>query len=151
MRTSTRHAWLALLLSSVPVLVVGIVMINSRAPGPRIRRTEDAAAGVIAVGGIGIFAGLVGVLAHMSMGRQTRPRIKDIELSSLVLSPAGVALRQGDLKGELKWEEIRGVTLRRNRPLTVQLAGVTISVFDVYDRSLAEIHSQMRQYIGLAD
>ena len=39
-----------------------------------------------------------------------------------VTGPLGIALRQGDLKGELKWEEIRGMKLPRNKPLSLQLA-----------------------------
>jgi hypothetical protein len=134
---------------SLIALVVGIVMLNSQPRGMRHQRDEDQAAGVLAVAGIGMIAGGLGLAAGIAKTRGLQPKVKNIELSSLVLSPLGIALRQGDLKGELKWEEVRAVKFPRNRPLSVQLAGATIPIYDIYDRPLNEIHARLREYLGL--
>jgi hypothetical protein len=144
-RVSVRRAWLACLLAGLVVLIVGVTMIESRDRGPANRRAVDHYTGVIAVGAVSLVVGLLGLLIHISLTRRSHPKVKNFELSSLVISPLGIALRQGDLKGELKWEEIRGVKLPRNKPLSLQLAGVAIQIFNIYDRSLVEIQDRMRQ------
>jgi hypothetical protein len=148
-RPSVRRAWLASFLAGLVVLIVGVAMLENRDGGPGNRRAVDHYTGVIAVGAVSLIVGLLGLLIHISLTRQSQPKVKNLELTSLVISPQGIALRQGDLKGELKWEEIRGVKLRRNKPLSLQLAGVTIPIFNIYDRSLVEIHDRIREVGGL--
>jgi hypothetical protein len=121
-RVSVRRAWLACLLAGVVVLIVGVAMLESRDRGPGNRRDLDHYTGVIVVGAVSLIVGLLGLLIHISLTRRSHPKLKNFELSSLVVSPLGIALRQGDLKGELKWEEIRGIKLPRNKPLSLQLA-----------------------------
>jgi hypothetical protein len=144
-RVSVRRAWLACLLAGLVVLIVGVTMLESRDRGPGNRRAVDRYMGVVVVGAVSLVVGLLGLLIHISMTRRSHPKVKNFELSSLVISPLGIALRQGDLKGELKWEEIRGAKLPRNKPLALQLAGVTIQIFNIYDRSLVEIQERMRE------
>jgi hypothetical protein len=144
-RVSIRRAWLACFLAGLVVLIAGVAMLESRDRGPGNRRAVDHYTGVIAVGAVALVVGLLGLLIHISLTQRSHPKIKNLELSSLVISPLGIALRQGDLKGELKWEEIRGVKLPRNKPLSLQLAGVTVPIFNIYDRSLVEIHNRIRE------
>jgi hypothetical protein len=145
-RTSIRRAWLACFLAGLVVLIAGVTLLESRDRAPGNRRAVDDYTGVIAVGAVALVVGLLGLLIHISLTQRTHPKVKNVELSSLVISPEGIALRQGDLKGELKWEEIRGVKLPRNKPLSLQLAGVTIPIFNIYDRSLVEIRDRLREH-----
>ena len=145
MRPAVRRAWLACFLAGLLVLIVGVAMLESRNRAAGNRRGVDDYTGVVVVGAISLVVGLLGLLIHFSLTRRTNPKVKNVELSSLVISPLGIALRQGDLKGELKWEEIRGVKLPRNKPLSLQLAGVSIQIFNIYDRSLVEIHDRIRE------
>jgi hypothetical protein len=144
-RPSVRRAWLACLLAGLVVLIAGVAMLESRDRGPGNRRAVDHYTGIIVVGAVSLAAGLLGLLVHISLTQRSHPKVKNIELSSLVISPEGIALRQGDLKGELKWEEIRGVKLPRNKPLSLQLAGVTVQILNIYDRSLVEIQDRLRE------
>jgi hypothetical protein len=144
-RPAVRRAWLACFLAGLVVLIVGVSMMESKNRPAGNRRGVDQYTGVVAVGAISLIVGLLGLLIHISLTHRSHPKVKNIELSSLVISPLGIALRQGDLKGELKWEEIRGVKLPRNKPLSVQLAGVKIQIFNIYDRPLVEIHDRIRE------
>ena len=41
------------------------------------------------------------------------PRIRNWQLSSLVIGPAGLAMVQGDMRGELRWAEVRRMRCTR--------------------------------------
>jgi hypothetical protein len=81
--------------------------------------------------------------------------------SSLVISPTGIAMVQGDLCGSLRWDELREVGYRRAGkflPLTsadaatglvglrLSVAGAEIGIPDVFDRPLAVIAMVIRHY-----
>lgn len=77
--------------------------------------------------------------------------------AALVITPLGLALRQGGLDGHLTWQEIRKVTLRPKAPplavahqrapgIALEVEGATIVITDSYDRPLADIHERIRQY-----
>ena len=62
------------------------------------------------VGGIGAFYAVL--MFAVSFADQTgKPKIKRWRESSLLVSPAGIAMIQGDLRGEMRWEEVRDVKL----------------------------------------
>ena len=95
-RRSTRRGWIVFLMASLVVLAAGITLISTQ---PRGRRGPDPDGLIIAVGAVGTLLGLIGLAAHAGLGRGSQPRMKHPEQSSLVIGPIGIALRQGDLKG----------------------------------------------------
>ena len=67
--------------------------------------------------------------------------------ASIVISPLGLAMVQGDLRGEIRWEEITKiktahtslksfqVSSNSNRaPVTLYVEGAEIPIWDIYDR-----------------
>jgi hypothetical protein len=116
---------------------------------------EEDAAGVLIGCGIWCLIAAAVTLGVSRLGLRGRfGRIKGIEESSLVVGPAGLALIQGPLRGEMAWEELRGVkpakrwrsATRVERvvpPLWLRLDGATIPIHDVYDRPLPDIESRI--------
>ncbi|HEY2841640.1 MAG TPA: hypothetical protein VGJ26_20945 [Pirellulales bacterium] len=111
---------------------------------------------VIAVGVLGASCGLICLLfTVLSVPSQHLGRMAK---SSLVISPLGLALSQEGLKGELGWSEILkitysgkprkfAVTASGMRPaIHVKLSGVTVMIYDSYDRPLSWIHERIEQY-----
>jgi hypothetical protein len=79
--------------------------------------------------------------------------------SSIVVGPSGIGLVQGDLKGQLRWDELVdlrvGVKTRQFALTSGQLvlpglhlivAGAEIRIADVYDHPLPQIAALLRQY-----
>jgi len=74
---------------------------------------------------------------------------------SLVVGPSGLALRQGKLKGKLRWDEVQNIVMKPaaassstgslstgvigRQSLHLQVAGATIVLVEVYDRALTQI------------
>ncbi len=112
--------------------------------------------------GFGIMLGficLLGILtATKSSGLLARmvPRWRE---SSLVISPSGLAMIQGNMRGHMRWDELRDVRLGNVKPgsfviadhsgvmpaLRLEVAGATILIFDIYDRPLTSIAKFVRQ------
>jgi hypothetical protein len=86
------------------------------------------------------------------------PNIKKWRESCLVVSPGGIGLRQGQLKGELKWREVVGLTLRKKAAFSVAggqdsapgvvltIQGATIVIADIYHRPLEHVYRLMRRH-----
>ncbi len=77
--------------------------------------------------------------------------VKHWRESSLVIGPAGLALVQGDLQGELRWKELRDVKLKDRgsagrRRIEMRVEGAQIHVMDLYDSPIGEIHRQIVHY-----
>ncbi len=112
--------------------------------------------------GVGVWLVLGAVLYGMSgLGREhsRRPGGRKGREASLVISPPGLALIQGKLTGELRWDEVRAVRYRPQRRnleinvvaasevgIVLTLEGATIAIADVYDRPLPVIYERVRQY-----
>ncbi len=90
--------------------------------------------------------------------RANGPPRRKLGRPQLVISPSGIALVQGDLKGHLRWDELRDVRLAERvrgltfdsrdalAPLQLLIAGAVIRIPDVYDRPLPMIHGLIRRY-----
>jgi hypothetical protein len=87
------------------------------------------------------------------------PRIANWQASGLVISPVGLALVQGEMRGELPWFELRDIRFRRKPGffemqfagsprggIHLIVAGATITIADIYDRPLALIHERLLAY-----
>jgi hypothetical protein len=120
-----------------------------------------AAAWVIAAMALqeGSWAGIAALLATVALfallirnASSTVGRgVKNWQDSSLVIGPAGLALAQGDLKGELRWKEVREIKLRTaggpaQRRVELKIHGAQINIMDFYESSLGEIHKQIDGY-----
>jgi hypothetical protein len=109
-------------------------------------------------GGFGmLFGGLFGFLIWIQIRLQKVP--KKLRKASLVISPDGLALIQGDLEGRLRWGEVRNVQFKRRVAHSFQFAGSVIAagivlkvegasvpILDLYDRPLALIHQLIDYY-----
>jgi hypothetical protein len=98
---------------------------------------------------VSILAWLIWLTQNQNSPKQFR--VKNWEASSLVISPAALALVQGDLTGELRWSEVRGLKFRnstasRTRRVEVLVDGAQIQIRDLYDGPLTEIHRQIEHY-----
>ncbi len=63
--------------------------------------------------------------------------------SCLVISPVGLALVQGDLKGELRWEELLDVKLRAKGTASgiyLKVEGIQIHLHNIYNRPMEYIY-----------
>jgi hypothetical protein len=112
--------------------------------------------------GVG-FAGLVfGGLFSLALwldGRRNFSGIRKWQQCGLVVAPDGLALVQGDMVGELRWDEVHDVKIGRSpavfqyststRPpngIVLKVEGANIVIVDVYDRPLALIYQNIRHY-----
>jgi hypothetical protein len=84
---------------------------------------------------------------------------RSLENAELVISPTGIAVKQGTVQGHLRWEELLDVRLPAKAPFSfvltgkeltggIQLivAGARIRIADVYDRPIALIYRLIRGY-----
>ena len=113
--------------------------------------------------GLAGMAIIVGLLT-LGISRLARPRlsylarIPDWTASSLVVTPVGLALIQGKLRGELAWEQIRDVRLRYRDDIALfdseaslpgvvlKVAGASLVIADIYDRPIEMIHERILGY-----
>ncbi|HEX3872293.1 MAG TPA: hypothetical protein VHV77_17730 [Pirellulales bacterium] len=110
--------------------------------------------------GLGFVAFLIGLIAYavgcQFGGRYPFHRLADWDKASLLVSPGGIWLTQGDLKGHLQWEELKEMRIGRMRDaklthsrvapsgaLVLIVPGTQIVIWDIYDRPLAVIHDIM--------
>ena len=105
-------------------------------------------------------AGIIGFAILGITHQATRPRAPAAggDAAGLVITPLGLALRQGTLNGHVTWKEIRkvgfgtpgalkiGGATDRGTQLILEVEGATIGINDVYDRPLSEIHERILSY-----
>jgi hypothetical protein len=133
------------------IAVTGLAWILTTVLG----RTFDA----WAIAGSGaLLLGLVLLAGAVANPRARAPAVKKWRESGLVIGPAGMALIQGELKGELKWAEVKDVRyqpkprkfrLTTDPPLlgiVLVLEGAKIAIVNIYDRPLRVIHERILQY-----
>jgi hypothetical protein len=117
---------------------------------------DEAAVGwAIGTGIAGFFFTGVGLLDRQSRSRPVGlPRWVG---SSLIVSPVGIAVDQGDLVGKMHWDEIRkldcGAPLRSfqmsrapKTAINITIKGASFMILDLYDRPLAAIYEKMQGY-----
>jgi hypothetical protein len=94
-----------------------------------------------------------------SLGRPPRVLgLKNWQASSLVVTPVGLALIQGDVQGELFWDQLRDVKFKEKATsfrlssepnlygITLVVEGARILIPDFYDRPLPLIHEKIVRY-----
>jgi hypothetical protein len=112
----------------------------------------------IGVGALLSFMSLFGIVLTMLSGeRLQNSGIRNWKSSSLVITPVGLALIQGDVQGELLWDQLRDVKYRPPRKLrmsgysplrgiTLVVDGTKILIADLYDRPISLIHDRILRY-----
>lgn len=141
-----RRRWRAV---SLAVVLVGIAWIVFGSMGPKGRE------GWIAAGAVMLFySGVAYGASFAAPGRL----FKGWQDSSLVVGPLGLALVQGDVRGEMKWDELRDVRLTDTRSfrlasshaagrgVLLKVEGATILVPDIYDRPIYKIYEVVSEY-----
>jgi hypothetical protein len=144
-----RAFWLAVCLSGVVWAVLGGLL---EAQG------KERNAAWLAVGFSAFFFGGLVWLIFWLLARPLPRRIKDWQRSCLIICPDGLALVQGDLRGQLRWDELLDVTAQHGAGhlrssagqvgpgLLLKVEGAVIFVADVFDRPLSFIYEQIRYF-----
>jgi hypothetical protein len=110
--------------------------------------------------GVGITLSLFSSFAWVMLYAVQQPiegRSRTLKNAELIVSPTGIAVRQGTLQGHLRWDELLDVQLSKSRyvargndgatgSLHLIIAGTKIRIADVYDRPLALIHRLIQKY-----
>lgn len=107
---------------------------------------------------ISLFSAPTWLLLYVRQGTNTAIA-RALANAELVISPTGLALRQGDVQGHLRWAELLdvrflnrgGFAVSSSTELTVGtiqlvISGAKIGLADVYDRPIALIHKLIRAY-----
>lgn len=115
-------------------------------------RVDDAIFAWLGFGFASVFLGI----ALWIRGRTSRRRhAAGFGTACLVVSPTGIAVRQQDMQGHLRWDEITGIKngsarflgTSKKEGLNLNFAGGNITLLDVYERPLAEIASAIMKNI----
>jgi hypothetical protein len=115
---------------------------------------RDAATGF---GGLLLLTGLIGLAcaALPASRRGLRRTVKHPEQATVIITPLGIAMMQGDTRGEVAWNEIKHVNLRTKPPgfaitgsglttgVELALGGAMVRIVDIYDRSQQEIYERI--------
>ena len=132
------------------VMIAGILWCFA----PLIIHEKDATGWI----GGGVILGLLGflfwiILRQTCAARKVPRKMRD---ACLIISPLGIAMIQGDVRGKLRWDEIRqikgkgeskGVQLTNaSAGLHLLVEGSRIVVMNIYDASLATIEEIIRRH-----
>jgi hypothetical protein len=112
-------------------------------------------------GAAGIFALIVGFVLFLGsfvVTQSSSGRITHWRQASLVISPGGMALVQGESKGEMGWDELLDVKLKSTPTsglltssnvdppgILLVFEGAKVSIVDIYDRPLPIIYKRIAQ------
>jgi hypothetical protein len=146
---------LAFLLAGLVWIGLEAYFLGRRMPWGKREEVVWIAVGIIVAFMSGLFAFVFWMTNRSSV---TVKGFKGWRESSLVISPLGIALIQGDLAGEMRWEELKDLRYRAGtsgiyqsnhaarRGISLHVAAAIIVVEDVYDRPLNLIYQQLRRY-----
>jgi hypothetical protein len=108
--------------------------------------------------GCGVLLLLLGLLFAFLFSRSGGGRVSDWHESCLVVSPGGIALLQGALRGKMRWDELRSIEYPAKRRFGLSSAGspaqgvgllvegAYLVIADYYDRPLYQIHRCLVAY-----
>lgn len=111
--------------------------------------------GSMIIGVVSAIVFIVGAIGTFLSYSRSQPR--QIESAGLVVSPAGLAMVQGDLAGELRWEEIRSAKLSKGMVavggsqqvqgacIRLTVAGATIQIADIYHEPISHIYASIER------
>jgi hypothetical protein len=107
----------------------------------------------IVVGVLLFIAGGIFWLASRSYSSQPNRALARNPDACIVISPGGLAMVQGDMRGTLRWEEITGtrmgaarfLDMPNQKGLELSIRGGRIIVYDIYDLPLPEVDRLIQQ------
>ncbi len=118
--------------------------------------TDESVGGWLGFAMFLIISGFVVLVWSMTSQKRKKREISAARGACIVMSPTGLAMVQGPLKGILRWDEIVGLENGPSSSLTgrqaglhLKIAGGAIVVTDVYETSLAHIASLVRKNLGI--
>ena len=139
---------------SLMLVLCGIVWIGGGIP---LQKGHDVDP-YVGFGCLLLICGGLAAACYASFRKPLKQIVKNWQAASLVISPLGIALIQGDLQGEMKWRELQEAKLVNKAPatarhschrrsmLTLTVPGATIRIPDIYDRPLTIIHERIMAY-----
>jgi hypothetical protein len=96
--------------------------------------------------GIGALTCLGTIVAFVVFLASRRANSSDGD-GGIIIAPAGIAIGQGDLVGQMRWEEITEIDRNRmSYAIELQFHGGKLTLGDVYDRSLRVIYRRLLDY-----
>lgn len=144
---------------SIAALLVGVLWIVGGVYVANNRGIEDGKAWAGAGGFVAIFGGLFWLVSYATSADRATSLVKKWRQASLVITPVGLALVQGDIQGEVTWGELRDVRLQHRKGgsfhlestaalngILLKIAGADIVIADIYDRPLHIIYERIRNY-----
>jgi hypothetical protein len=84
--------------------------------------------------------------------------LKQRELAVVVVSPLGLAVRMGDLQGEVRWDQVKDIRYQAqpskfalaggtaDRAIVIKMPGVTLRLADIFDCTLDQLHERLQGY-----
>jgi hypothetical protein len=119
-----------------------IWMSGYRRPKPRLAQNDNSQL-------MGFL--LFGLIGAVIMSNRQSKNSRELSIACLIISPAGIALSQGDLHGHMRWSELRNVKIRRGSSFStprieVRIEGAKLNILDIYSSPLPDIHEQIEHY-----
>jgi hypothetical protein len=110
----------------------------------------------IAIGSLTAFVMFLVIVGYTI--ESSAARIRNWRQAGLVIGPGGLALSQGNMTGELRWEELRDIRYPSRRAfldaqateghfqgIQLKVGGASIIIADIYNRPLGLIYEQLMQ------
>jgi len=108
---------------------------------------EESHRGWAFAGSILLMVALIAAIAIPSSPRHAGSHLKNWRNAGLVVTPVGLALYQGALKGEMRWDELKRMQYDSSRRgITLFFGGGQFRIADIYDRPLPEIRHRLEAY-----
>lgn len=106
-------------------------------------------------------AAAISALFEVAVYFSAKQRVKNADDAVLIVTPGGLALNQGDLRGELRWSEVQKISLNSrvsnfgdfqlietSGGLYLGIVGAQIVVADVYDWPVDALYPLAKTYSG---
>ncbi|MEP3481569.1 MAG: hypothetical protein ABJZ55_20165 [Fuerstiella sp.] len=119
-----------------------------------VLKNEDWVVAAVSLGAAAFLFFLMGMARRQTAGS----RLKNWDLAGVVVSPVGVAMIQGSLKGKMEWDEIRAVSfgiatknyefaVTRGAPgILLKFDGGALTIVDVYNQPLPYLFAVIQDY-----
>ena len=119
-----------------------------------VMKNEDWFVAAVSLGAAAILFFLIGMTRQQTAGS----RMKNWDLAGVVVSPVGVAMIQGNLKGKMEWDEIKAVSfgnatrnfefsVTRTTPgILLKFDGGALTIVDVYNQPLPYLFAVIQDY-----
>lgn len=140
--------WTALFNLALAATITGIAWLLLASIGTEWFPHKDQRDAWLGAGSVALIIGIPFWIFAAWRSTASPSSIKIAKEACLVLTPAGMAMVQGDLKGAMRWEEVRKVRhVPGGTSILLTVPGSTLQVLNVYERSLDEIAMLVRRNV----